>query len=78
MEAASFRRTLFLTRVPKGIGRFLMRRLASFIYFEFQKKKYDPSNGANKGTDRAFSLATTIGEVQHAEVRSTATKTYFA
>jgi hypothetical protein len=38
MGAASFRRTLFLTRVPKGTGRFLMRRLASFIYFEFQKK----------------------------------------
>jgi hypothetical protein len=39
MKAASFRRTLFLTRVPKGTGRFLMRRLASLIYFAFTSKK---------------------------------------
>jgi hypothetical protein len=39
-RAASFRRTLFLTRVPKGTGRFLMRRLASLIYiFVYLKKK---------------------------------------
>jgi hypothetical protein len=39
IEAASFRRTLFLTRVPKGTGRFLMRRLANLIYFAFISKK---------------------------------------
>jgi hypothetical protein len=44
MEAASFRRTLFLSRVPKGTERFLMRRLASLIYFEFQKKKSNFGN----------------------------------
>ena len=40
IEAASFRRTIFLTRIPKGTGRFLMRRLADLIYwcFKFQKK----------------------------------------
>jgi hypothetical protein len=37
--AASSRRTLFLTRVPKGTGRFLMRRLASLIYITLSKKK---------------------------------------
>ena len=31
-EAAGFRRALFLTRVPKGTGRFLMRRLADLAY----------------------------------------------
>jgi hypothetical protein len=42
-RAASFRRTLFLTRVPKGTGRFLMRRLASLIYiFVYLKKKANP------------------------------------
>jgi hypothetical protein len=39
MKAASFRRTLFLTRVPKGTGRFLMMRLACLIYFAFYLKK---------------------------------------
>jgi hypothetical protein len=38
-KAASFRHTLFLTRVPKGAGRFLMRRLASLIYCILPKKK---------------------------------------
>jgi ribonuclease HI len=33
MVLASFRRTLFLTRVPKGTVRFLMRRLASRFIF---------------------------------------------
>jgi hypothetical protein len=39
IAAASFRRTLFLTSVPKGTGRFLMRRLASLIYYLFTSKK---------------------------------------
>jgi hypothetical protein len=39
IEAASFRRTLFLTRVPKGTGRFLMRRLASLIYIASTSEK---------------------------------------
>jgi hypothetical protein len=34
-EGASFRCTFFLTRVPKGTGRFLMRRLASLTYYMF-------------------------------------------
>jgi hypothetical protein len=38
-KAASFRRTLFLTRVPKGTGRFLMRRLACLIYYGLPFKK---------------------------------------
>jgi hypothetical protein len=36
--AASFRRTFFLTRIPKRTGRFLTRWLASLIYYVFQKK----------------------------------------
>jgi hypothetical protein len=39
--AASFRRTLFLTRVSKGTGRFLMRRLASLIYYVSKKNVND-------------------------------------
>jgi hypothetical protein len=41
MVLASFRHTLFLTRVPKGTERFLMRRLASRFIFNIlciQKK----------------------------------------
>jgi hypothetical protein len=37
--AASFLRTIFLTRVPTGTGGFLMRRLANLIYMVFSKKK---------------------------------------
>ena len=42
IEAASFRRTLFLTRVPKGTGRFLMRRLVgvSLIKKNIEKKYF--------------------------------------
>jgi hypothetical protein len=39
IAVASFRRTFFLTRVPKGTIRFLMRRLASLIYYLFTSKK---------------------------------------
>jgi hypothetical protein len=38
MVAESFRRNLFLTRVPKGTEIFLMRRLASLTYFVSLKK----------------------------------------
>jgi hypothetical protein len=38
IEAVNFRRTLFLTRVPKRTERFLIRRLASLIYSVFQKR----------------------------------------
>jgi hypothetical protein len=38
IRAASFRRTLFLTRVSKGTERFLMRRLASLIYSRLLQK----------------------------------------
>jgi hypothetical protein len=39
IAAVSFRRTLFLTRVPKRTGRFLIRRLASLIYYHLLQKK---------------------------------------
>jgi hypothetical protein len=39
IEAATFRRILFLTRIPKGTGRFLMRQLVSLIYYVFTQKK---------------------------------------
>ena len=45
-EGSKFLRTLFLTRVPKGAGRFLTRRLADLFYIVilFQEKK-----GVSKG-----------------------------
>jgi len=39
-RTASFRRALFLTRVPKGTGRFLMRRLAD-LTFSINKVKVE-------------------------------------
>jgi hypothetical protein len=52
IEAASFRRTLFLARVPKGTGKFLMRRLASLIYLVYFKKNCQPE--APFGTEEKY------------------------
>jgi hypothetical protein len=39
MAAASFKHTLCLTSVPKETGRFLIKWLASLIYYRLPKNK---------------------------------------